>query len=227
MSETSYHLTLKSANAKTGPIPVSATSSDTCPDACSFKGNGCYAESGPLAIHWSAINAGKRGTDFATFLTAIESLPDGTLWRHNQAGDLPGAGDAINAGELAKLVSASKGKRGFTYTHKPLTAGNRRAIKQANAKGFTVNVSTDNLAQADSAVRANVGPVVTVVPSDVTSNLRTPAGNLVVICPVAVRDNVSCATCKLCAWSSRKVIIGFPAHGARSRTVDSLVRIGE
>lgn len=49
-----YHFTRVSGNAKCGPIPVTTTSADSCPPTCSFKGNGCYAESGPLAMHWKA-----------------------------------------------------------------------------------------------------------------------------------------------------------------------------
>ena len=41
------HLTLKSANAKTGPIPVSVTSDDSCPKSCPFNDGACYAKSGP------------------------------------------------------------------------------------------------------------------------------------------------------------------------------------
>ncbi|MEY4341197.1 MAG: hypothetical protein RL541_701, partial [Pseudomonadota bacterium] len=55
------HLTLKSANVKTGPIPVSTTERASCPDDCSMKKE-CYAASGPLALHWAAVSNGTRGT---------------------------------------------------------------------------------------------------------------------------------------------------------------------
>lgn len=58
-----YHFTRASGNVKTGPIPVTTTSADSCPPTCSFKGNGCYAESGPLALHWRAVSSGKRGSN--------------------------------------------------------------------------------------------------------------------------------------------------------------------
>ena len=62
--------------------------------------------------------------DWQSFLSAIYSLPVGQLWRHNQAGDLPGIGNKIDVKQLGQLVKASEGKRGFTYTHKPLTKVN-------------------------------------------------------------------------------------------------------
>jgi hypothetical protein len=50
-----YHFTRKSQNRKTGPIPTTVTSADTCPDACPLKAKGCYAKGGPLAMHWRAL----------------------------------------------------------------------------------------------------------------------------------------------------------------------------
>ena len=221
-----FHLSIKSSNAKTGPIPVSTTSNDTCPKSCGQYAT-CYAKGGPLAMHWAAVSSGARGTDLETFCNAISSLPAGTLWRHNQAGDLPGADSKIDTRALGKLVKANSGRRGFTYTHKPLTAANARAIKSANANGFTINLSADTLAAADASVALGIGPVVVVLPHNVTSNLETAAGNKIVVCPAAVRDDVTCASCKLCAWSGRKVIIGFPAHGSKKMQVKSdLIQVG-
>ncbi len=224
---TTYHLTLKSGNAKTGPIPVSTTSADTCPDACAFKANSsCYAKNGPLGIHWRAVDAG-RGSTLDALCRAVASFLPGQLWRHNQAGDLPGTNEAIDHIALGQLIRANHGKRGFTYTHKPLTRENRACIRGANKAGFTVNVSTDSVHDADRAIAAEVGPVVVVVPSDVTANFKTPNGATVVICPATQRDNVTCASCRLCAWSERKVVIAFPAHGARKGTVDKLIQLGQ
>ncbi len=87
------------------------------------SGGGCYAKSGPLALHWSKVSDGSRGTDWRTFCESIASLPEGQLWRHNQAGDLPGMNLEIDRIMLADLVDANKGRNGFTYTHKPVIAG--------------------------------------------------------------------------------------------------------
>jgi len=97
---THFHLTLVSNNAKTGKIPVSTSSADTCPKTCG-QFETCYAKTGPLALHWNKITAGTRGTNLREFTAAIKALPAGQLWRHNQAGDLPGADETIDAGQLA------------------------------------------------------------------------------------------------------------------------------
>lgn len=211
------HLTLKSRNEKTGPIPVSTTTASTCSPSCAFMNEGCYAKGGPLAIHWRKVTQGLAGMPWDDFVSQIAELPEGTLWRHNQAGDLPGSGDAIDIVALAALVSANSGKRGFTYTHKPTTPANVEAIKDANANGFTINLSGNNLEHADQLADLNAGPVVVVLAADQTTNTVTPAGRKVVVCPASVRDDVSCQTCKLCAISDRRAIVGFPAHGAAKR----------
>lgn len=216
-------LTLKSGNVKTGPIPVSTTSREACPDSCSFKKSGCYAKGGPLAIHWQAITEGRRGKPWADFCADIEQLPEGQLWRHNQAGDLLGEGETIDPVALGQLVKANIGKRGFTYTHKTKAPENYQWIKAANDWGFTVNLSAENLTEADKLHALDIGPVATVLPDfHGAEKMQTPAGVPVIVCPATYRDNVSCATCKLCAVSDRKTIIGFPAHGAAKQAVNKV-----
>lgn len=219
MTATRYHLTPASKNAKTGPIPVTTTSADTCPDACPLKaGNGCYAGGGPLAIHWRALTEGKRGGTLADLAKAIRRMPAGQLWRHNQAGDLPGIGDAIDAVDLAALVAANRGRKGFTFTHKPVTGaaheGNREAVKAANAAGFTVNLSANNLGEADALLAADCGPVAVIVPEDMPGKFQTPAGYRGVVCPAQQRDDMDCARCGLCAKQNRGVVVGFRVHGS-------------
>lgn len=206
-------LTLKSANVKTGPIPVSITGSDSCPPSCPFAGGGCYAKGGPLAIHWRKVSEGQRGMPWADFCASIDALPNGQLWRHNAAGDLPGAGESIDPVALGQLVAANQGKKGFTYTHKTNDTTNFQWIKAANQWGFTVNMSANSLDHADQLADIGAGPVVTVLPIDAPPKQTTPKGRTVVTCPATYRDNVSCATCKLCAVSDRTTIVGFPAHG--------------
>jgi len=219
------HLTLVSRNAKTGPIPVSTTSAESCPTACPFNNaNGCYAASGPLALHWRKVTNGLAGDSYGAFLDKVSRLMKGQLWRHNQAGDLIGAGDTLDIQALALLVKANKGKRGFTYTHKPLASQiERDAIRDANKGGFTVNLSGNNLDHADSLVDLGIAPVVVVLPHDATSNTVTPKGRKVVVCPATQRDEVSCASCGLCQ-KQRDSIVGFPAHGTSKKKANAIAQ---
>ena len=218
-----------SRNKKTGPIPVSTSEARTCPPSCGlFKV--CYAKAGPLALFWAKVSEGRAGLDWGDFLAQLRALPKGQLWRMNQSGDLPGIGDQIDAEALAQLVKANRGRRGFTYTHKPVEglegAANREAVRLANLEGFTVNLSADNLAEADSLAALRVAPVAVVLPSDQLTATATPEGRKVAICPAAISEAVTCATCGLCALRDRKAIIGFPAHGASKRKASAVAQGG-
>lgn len=212
-----YHLTSQSANAKTGPIPVTTSTRDNCPPECGQR-DICYAASGPLALHWAAVTAGQRGTDWQTHCADIAALPGGQLWRANQAGDLPRSADGratIDPVKLGQLVQANRGRRGFTYTHWK-DSESIRWVRHANQWGFTVNLSADSLAEADQLADHQAGPVVVVLPFDATQNTTTPAGRRVVVCPATQRDDVTCATCQLCQ-RQRETIVGFPAHGVKKK----------
>ena len=206
------HLTLKSTNAKTGPMPVSTTSRESCPATCSLQKNGCYADSGPLAIHWDKVTRGERGISWNEFCETIASLPDGITWRHNQAGDLPHTNGNIDHLKLIQLTHANMDKQGFTYTHHKPNNHNSKWLEFANASGFTVNLSAENLHQADQLAELDIGPVVTIIDTGMPIKMKTAKGRDVITCPATYKDNVSCFTCKLCA-KQRKSIIAFPVHG--------------
>ena len=218
-------LTLKSRNEKTGPIPVSTTTFATCPDVCPLRENGCYAGNGPLFMFWQKVTDGNTGTLWSDFVDQIRKLKPGTLWRHNQARDLPGNRINIDGGALAALVVANEGKRGFTYTHYDVTRNekNRQYVKNANAKGFTVNLSANNLKHADALAETKAGPVVVVLPSSVSgpAKITTPQGRKVTVCPATYRDDVTCKSCGLCALQ-RDTIVGFPAHGVQKKRADQI-----
>jgi hypothetical protein len=229
--------TLVSGNRKTGPIPNSVTHSKTCPDSCSFKsGNVCYPHFSPLGFLWKSLETNgltSSGRQYKVlkweeFCNKVDDLPKRTLWRHNTAGDLPGENEEIDVKAFAKLVDANRGKKGFTYTHKPVGYEgvglvNASAIYAANKSGFTVNLSADSLRQADYLSSLNIAPVVVVLPTDSPKQLKTPEGRHVIVCP-AEYANVQCNTCKLCT-KDRKAIVGFRAHGRRQKEVNRRLKV--
>tara|TARA_R110000772_G_scaffold9176_7_gene30220 strand:- start:1604 stop:2308 length:705 start_codon:yes stop_codon:yes gene_type:complete len=231
-----YLITAKSKNKKVGPIMVTTSERATCPTACPFKDNGCYADGGPLRFLWDKLSTADDAKSFKNgrgtvkvhshdeLLAAIEAQPEGSLWRHNQAGDLPGEGNKIDDKALTDIVRANKGKRGFTYTHKPLTRANREGIAFANKQGFTVNLSANTLAHADELAALAIGPVVTVLPIDQLTNTVTPAGRKVVVCPAVTGKTASCATCQLCQKRDRNTIVGFPAHGTGKNKANAVTQ---
>jgi len=65
--------------------------------------------------------------------------------------------------------------------------------------------------------------VVAVLPIDAPKKQEID-GQTIVTCPATYRDDVTCATCKLCSVSNRRVIVGFPAHGTRASNADIIAK---
>ena len=228
-----FQLVKKSSNAKTGPIPTTTSPRSTCPPSCPLVGDGgCYAEAGYYTrMNWDAVDAGNRGAAWREFLANIAALPAGQLWRHNVAGDLPPiAPDEINAGAVADLVTANRGKRGFTYTHYPMNRRNAAIVREANAAGFTINASANNPKQAADYMARGLPAVCLVSRSQNLSEWRKMSARSrgkefhVIQCPAEYRDDISCASCGLCQQSGRRVVVGFTVHGTRSAAADIIAR---
>ncbi len=203
---------------------MSSTDQMSCPPSCVFRDKGCYAEFGKTRMHWEAVG-NDRGIAWADFCAQIAALPAGQLWRHNEAGDLPGLGEGVDLAKLARLVRANAGKRGFTFTHKVLaSAEERRAVKQANAAGFAINLSANGLAHADELLALGIAPVAVVLPEDAPDKLTTPGGAPVIVC-LNETKGLTCEGCGLCAKADRKSIVGFRAHGQASAIVSDLVQL--
>ena len=182
------------------------------------------------------VSKGERGLAFGNALDSIKALPSGSLVRHNQAGDLPGVGDVLLADENIRLAAALtyKRKRPFSYTHYPVLGDsaaaevNRGIIKHINHKGFIVNLSANNLEEADLMADLAIAPVVTILPIDAGKGTITPGGRKVVTCPATYKDGVTCASCKLCAEQrllkngKERAIIGFPAHGVAKKKAEKV-----
>ena len=216
---TKYHLTLKSSNAKVGKIPVSTTSANSCPTTCAFYNKGCYAKSGPLALHWRKVGE-DRGISADAFLSLISKLPAGQFWRHNQAGDLPHEGGNIDETFLIRLMAANSGKKGFTYTHHTLTKGNLLCIKAANIAGFTINLSGNDMDHAVELSKTGL-PTCAVIPSTVKETHFDYKGKKFLVCPATYRDQMTCDKCRLCQKADRKYIVAFPAHGTQKKHIDN------
>jgi hypothetical protein len=192
------------------------------------KDRTCYAQGGPLAMHWRAVSQGERGVTFEEFTRRVAMLAAGTMFRHNQAGDLPGRGEQVATRQLEKLSEATAHLIAFTYTHKQRPEA-LKAIKAANSRaaGIVVNLSADSLSEADALADTRAGPVCVVVPQDAKPGSKTPAGRTVAICPAQLSEKTTCHSCgngsPLCARRNRQFIVGFRAHGQSSRRLSQAV----
>jgi hypothetical protein len=214
-----------SSNVKTGPIPTTTSERSTCPTTCPFYDKGCYAKSGPQAIHWRKVSNSERGLPWNEFISEINKIIENQIWRHNVAGDLPHNDGNIDYLKLRQLIDANKGRRGYTYSHHVLNDHNVIALQNANALGFTVNASCESIDEADRVMTDHGIPAVAVVKSDKTDRFyKTSSGRKVITCPATIHDNVTCSTCGLCQVADREFVIAFPAHGNAKKTVNEIVK---
>lgn len=214
------HFIKKSANRKTGQIPVTYSERGTCPPSCPHYEKDCYGEDYYTRLNWNKVP--KRGMSLAEACEQVKKLPDGQLWRHNVVGDLPGLKEEIDPAALGELVKANIGKRGFTFSHKK-SAQALHWIRHAIEWGFTINLSADDAGEADKLAATGL-PVACIVPMDTPERTTTPEGRAITICPAQTRDNVTCSTCGLCARADRPTIIGFRAHGSKAKETDKIAR---
>ena len=230
-----YALTKISHNQKTGPIPVSATSSDSCPESCALKDGACYGRL-DCAIHWRNLNEGKRGKDLDGFLLDIMSLFMPAIWRMNEVGDLPQDPDNTNRIDIetAMAICAANNfggycRNGFTYTHYPVLDNqaskadvlhNRAIIKAMNDHGFTVNLSANNIAEADQMMELGIGPVVCILSME---GAIPASDNKIIVCPNYMSKDVQCVNCRVCLKKNRNSIVGFPAHGCKKKSLPEVV----
>ena len=217
-------VTEKSGNKKTGPILTTKTEKKTCPKSCPLYDVACYAQYGPLAWHWKAMEQGKnaRGkpinTSWDRAMNLIAKQKPGSLWRYGEAGDLPGENEKIDYRLMLQLIKANQGKRGFTYTHKYKLKANLDKIKRVNRTHFTINLSANDPGHADQLIKLEIGPVVCLLPHDQRKNSKTPNGVNVIVCP-AVTKGITCLNCKLCSIKDRNFVIGFPGHGPAKKRI--------
>ena len=213
-------LTPISSNRKTGPMPVSYSTKEWCPDDCPLKAAGCYAKHGHTGIHWRKVTAGERGTDWNTFVSKVRHLPKGGIWRHNVAGDLPVNNAKVDATMMRQLLRGNRGRGGFTYTHHD-PVENAEIIAESNRYGFTVNLSSNNVTEADTLADMDIAPGVTLLPTDSAKVTYTPKGRKVVRCPAETSEKVTCQSCRLCQKTDRP-IIGFTPHGSGKKVTEKV-----
>lgn len=220
-----FSFTLVSRNRKTGPIPVVRTSKNSCPDSCVLKNNGCYAEIGPTNMWWSKLN--HKGLNEQELIESLYTIPIRSIWRMNEAGDLPHKNGNIDGNFLSQVVLANSARKasGFAYTHHDMSIEwNRYCVKKANDCGFTINLSCESV--EDAIEKQKIAPVVVIVTEEFwqnSRNIRKIGNSFVVRCPAEYNENMNCAQCRICANNRRKSIVGFTAHGVNKRKVINII----
>lgn len=194
------HVTLKSGNAKTGPLATTYREQSSCPTTCPLMGNGCYAIGRIFAI---PRKFGSESTD--AVLSLITTLKPGQGLRLNVSGDFlaeDGTPDREYIAACNRVATERPDVKIIAYTHA------WRTLSPSDF-AFGVNASCDTDADIAEARAAGWGTVT--VGAEHGEEI---AGTRVVRCPAETRDDVSCATCMLCAKTPNlPVTVTFGPHG--------------
>lgn len=255
----------KAANRKLSPVqllpgktrphfkalrPFIATTSTsiqaTCPDSCTFKGdgatvqNGCYAESGFTKIKSQALDDAGHGVS----ADAIAEAEANALDKSFRGGRIPqdGArggrdlrlhvfGDCTTAKGARHLASASERwrRRGggsvFTFTHSW-----RTIPRSAWGKAISVLASVERAEDIEVARKRGYPAAIVVAAFPEGDKAFTLSGSKtsIVPCPAETKGT-TCTSCRLCLDHNlyeTKTTIAFAAHGRTANIVkEQLVQV--
>jgi hypothetical protein len=223
----------KSGTSKLGSIASSYTAPSTCPVSCPLLGRECFGRGIRVKTQWARVagtGCQKNILDWAEYCYRVASLPKRSLVRQCVAGDQPkefGSETRIDAEALDAIALACRKSEAIAWTfthHDPTIPHNSEAIARANRTGLTVNLSADDLEEADSFASLGVAPVCVTVPSDFPASGRTKKGHALQGCPAQTKG-LTCEQCgngrPFCARADRTFIVTFRAHGQGRKRLDA------
>lgn len=206
---------IKSSNKKTGPIPVTYRTLDTCPTECAFhpsKKGGCYATGRLFGL---AEKHGKADSDAEILAELVRFTPPRSAIRFNVTGDVV-LDDDVDFDHIEWLNDFARQRPDA----KPILYSHAWRRLDPGWFDFPVNASCETVEDVRKA-RALGWQTVITVPYDDDPLLGTPIDDsMVVRCPAEYRTGVDCATCQLCA-KDRSSTVAFTTHGASARRARS------
>lgn len=231
-----------SSNVKTGDIIQSYSARNTCPNRCPFKGNGCYADNFQVSMAWDRADNPNDpryvGNKRELFLALLSATADHAkkessfLFRHNVAGDIAhDNSNMINRDILEALtdscnkVSETLGVKlqGYTYTHCSINLQNSIAVREATAKGFTVNFSCETVEEVMEAKALDCDAVITSVNPEGTIKALKSEGLKALQC-LSQTNSITCKDCGLCA-RHRDLVLVFAVHGNGSKKARKVIML--
>jgi hypothetical protein len=209
----------------TGVCATYAPISHTCPATCPLRDNGCYAQSGNVAIH-NRVREQRSASNTAIDCAAEEAAElrvAASMGYANQPMRLHVAGDSTTSTGTKILSDAVRDVwKGpvWTYTHA------WREVRRHMWGGVSVLASCETEEQLYTAVISGYAGAVVV--SEFPNGKRawtTTEGIRVIPCPAQTSDR-TCAECRLCwddtALYNRNAAIAFSAHGSGKKKLKRL-----
>ena len=209
-----------SQNSKIGDSSATYVTQDSCPDSCTLKKNGCYAENNLVGMITSKLNNAANGRYNPLQLAKQEALAIGTLTgmrplRVHVVGDCQTNGAAKVVAKAMIGHTKKFGQKAWSYTHA------WRTVKAASWLAQSVLASCESTADAKLAMEK--GYAVALVVHEFASSKAYELDDITVLpCPAQVGDT-NCSLCRLCMGSislrAKRVVIGFEPHGQRKSKV--------
>lgn len=202
---------------KTGAPGTYRPVGGSCPPACPYLGNGCYAQGGNVALHQRRATSEAHDAALSAGAAMVWAVLTGRIARLHVSGDLGQTIDGEYCAMLAALADAVNVRAGrpegttvaWTYTHHE----DGPWLRWLRSCGVAIRLS-------DSAGEwgAVVMPFADVTRRKVTG--RDARGRFVerhriAKCPAQLRET-TCAECRLC-WTRPDVAIAFDPHGGTAR----------
>ena len=213
---TDLQVVARSGNAKTGPIPVTYRPERTCEPTCPLLRAGCY---GTGRIFASAERHAKTVTRDDVAATLRKASPTARFLRDRVVGDVVTVDASgvvtfdLQYVETIGELAADAGLRAFGYSHawRRMSPADVAAVA---ASGYVLNASCETVGDVADAIA--LGLPATIANDDVAEGTIIN-DRRVVTCPAQTRDDVTCASCGLCARPERKSVVRFRIHGTARR----------
>lgn len=215
--KTYYQFVANSHNKKTGAMPVTSTSSNSCPVSCGLY-NDCYGKSSYTRIQWDKLD--KKGIDFNQLCNLISSLRKNSPIRFNVVGDLSNNNGVVDSVKLIKLANIVKNRAldMILYTHLELFYLNVKAFQLAFSKGLNINISCETIEKAKKALNYGLNAVIVLPIGSINKVLKVD--NLVIVrCPNEYNAKIQCVNCMLCSKNrvEKRVVVAFTAHSTTKK----------
>lgn len=227
---TAVHVVARSGNSKTGPLPVTYRPMSTCPTGCPFlptgQIGGCY---GTGRIFASADRrSGDVDVETATWMVRLGKDAGARFLRDRVVGDVVTPRGTLDRAYVRGVATVARenGLVPFGYTH-AWRAFTSADVAWLRRQGYVMNASVESPEAAVEAIGRGLS--VALVDEELPDGTRI-GGRRLVTCPAQARDDVTCASCGLCARPDRPQVVRFLVHGisrAKARRVVAAARISE
>lgn len=214
----------KSQNSKTGDCDAVYVSTNSCPDTCKLKNNGCYSENSYLGFIVRNLN--KKSTKLTAtqiarkeakaIATAYKGTPERNLRLHVSGDCRTIEGVRLVNNAVAKWKKGSN-KVAWSYTHC------WDKILREQWSNVSMLASIDNIGEAESCRQNGYAPAIVVDSHKSSKAYRLEGSDVLWIPCLAQTKDKKCSECKACfdvdKLYKNNMGIAFEAHGTRKNSI--------